>query len=166
MEFIVPYNVMMSIKNDIDGILKSNFSLTKRHNYDLAGALTTINRSFLKEIYNSTYWKSKGLSMKDMIRRMSNTLYTLERIHDDYFTTVRQSQYTACRIIKSGIATRYYPWDFTLDCFAGSHYGVVAQAGTVVHQFEVGPLNGDLVWLTGRYLKDGSFACKQFKHSR
>jgi hypothetical protein len=39
MEFIVPYNVMMSIKNDIDGILKSNFSLTKRHNYDLAGAI-------------------------------------------------------------------------------------------------------------------------------
>lgn len=134
------------------------------HNYDMAGALVAINRSFVNEIYNSVYWRSKGLALKDMVRRMSNTLYTLERIHDDYFTTMRQSQFTACRIIKSGIATRYCPWDFTLDCFAGSHYGVIAQTGTTVHQFEVGPLNGDLVWLTGRYLKDGSFDCKQFKH--
>jgi hypothetical protein len=39
MEFIVPYNVMVAIKNDVDRIFESNFTLTKKHNYDLAGAI-------------------------------------------------------------------------------------------------------------------------------
>ena len=39
MECSVPENILQSIKTEIDEIIKSDFTLTKKHNYDLAGAI-------------------------------------------------------------------------------------------------------------------------------
>lgn len=133
------------------------------HNYDLAAPLAWLNRSAANEIYDRIYGKST-ISVTTKIKRVCNTMYFLERIHDDYFTMPRMTQYTACRVIKTGIISTFHPWDFILDCHPTSHYGVVAHDNEEIEQYEVGPLNGDLVWLTGKYLKDGTYDCNQFKH--
>jgi len=133
------------------------------HNYDLAGALVSICRSFCIEIYNDVYGRS---TLKDVtrVKRLCNTLYTLERIHDDYITMTRVTTYSACRLIKSGIATPFRPWDFVLDAFSVPLVGVVTRSNEPIKQFEVGSLNGDVVWLNGEYDKNGVFKCERLKH--
>ena len=133
------------------------------HNYDLAGALVSTCRAFCIEIYNDVYGRS---TLKDVTRvnRLCNTLYTLERIHDDYITMPRLTTYSACRLIKSGIAAPYRPWDFVVDVFSTPLNGVVTRDQQPIKQFEVGSLNGDVVWLEGDYDKNGIFKCTRLKH--
>jgi hypothetical protein len=133
------------------------------HNYDLAAAMVSICRQFCIEIYNDVYGRS---TLKDVtrVKRMCNTMYTLERIHDDYITMSRLTTYSACRLIKSGIATPYRPWDFVVDAFSTPLNGVVTRDQQPIKQFEVGSLNGDVVWLQGDYDKHGVFLCTRLKH--
>jgi hypothetical protein len=133
------------------------------HNYDLAASLCHVNRQFCKEIYNCVYGRSI-ISDVTRVKRISGTMYTLERIHDDYITMPRVSMYTACRIIKSGIVTKYAPWCLVLDCFSVPISGVVTRDHEPIKQFEIGSLNGDVVWLTGDYDKNGVFKCSRLKH--
>lgn len=139
------------------------YSHLKDHNYDLAAALTWINKRFGKEIYDKIYGKSV-ISPATRVKRMCSSMYTLERIHDDYLTLPRISRFPACRLIKTGLVTKYSPWTFVLDCFPISLAGVVQSDNEPVQQYEVGPLNGDIVWLSGRYLDNGIYECKRFKH--
>ena len=160
-KFPLPYEITTMILHHLfDMYLYS-------HNYDLAAALTWICKSFSTEIYNQTYGRSL-IAFVTRVKRMCNTMYLLERIHDDYLTMIRTNRFSACRIIKRGFveseATKFHPWDLVLDCFASSHYGVISSEEEPIDQFEVGPLNGDIVWTSGRYLKDGSYECTRFKH--
>jgi len=79
-------------------------------------------------------------------------------------TMPRTSIYPCCRLIKSGIATEFLPWDFVLDCFSTPLQGMVRRSGEKTTQFEVGNLNGDVVWLVGDYDDKGIFKCSRLKH--
>ena len=78
MEFIVPYHVMVAIKNDVDRIFESNFTLTKKHNYDLAGAIEKeyqLKDSFSEieafvGVAAKDYWSELGSPNKNLIYKL------------------------------------------------------------------------------------------------
>lgn len=134
----------------------------KTFNFDLAGALVSINKTFANEIYRLIYGRS-NVDITTKIRRVCNTLNLLEHIHDEYLTEERTSQYTMCRIIKRGMSSKFLPWDLVHNCMPVSISGVV-RGNEEVRQYATGSLNGDNVWLTGKYMANGIYDCKRFKH--
>lgn len=134
------------------------------HNFDEAAALLFVCKTVCNEIYGSVFGKAQ-LSAVTKIQRVSHSMYLLERIHDEYFTAPRLHQYSAFRIVLGAKRNKkFHPWDKFLDCFQVSHYGVVTAEDEPIDQFEVGGLNGDTVWLSGRYQNDGIYDCDRFKH--
>jgi len=134
------------------------------HNYEEAAQLMFVCKALCNEIYGSVFGKG-AICIQVKTKRICNTMYLLERIHDEYFTSPRLHRYSAFRLVLSAKRSKkFHPWDTFLDFFQVSHYGVVTDEDELVDQFEVGPLNGDTVWLSGRYLKDGSYDCERFKH--
>jgi hypothetical protein len=73
MECVVPENILQSIKVEVDKIIESDFTLTKKHNYDLAGAIekeyklqasVPVVESFVSMIANN-YWSELDSPYKD-----------------------------------------------------------------------------------------------------
>jgi hypothetical protein len=142
------------------------YAYLKDHNYDLAGALTAINKAFAREIYQDIY-KVALIPVVKKIQRVCNTLYTLERIHDDYLTMVKQTKYSYCRLIKTyaEVGGHYRPWSFTLDCFAVPSHGVLAyDDDETVHNFSLGALYGETLWMNGYFSTSGLFKCRKMRH--
>ena len=134
----------------------------KSFNFDLAGALVAITKTFANDIYRKIYGKAV-LDITIKIRRVCNTLNLLEQIHDCYLTVDRISTYTMCRVIRRTFNGKFCPWDPVHECVATSITGVISDDDPV-QQYETGTLNGDNVWLTGQYMKNGIYDCKRFKH--
>lgn len=131
-------------------------------NFDLAGALVAINTTFANDIYDFIYGRST-LAVTTKIKRVCNSLNLLEMIHDSFMTIDRDSQYSMCRVVRRKFSGKFYPWDAVHECFATPISGVISD-GPHVKQYASGPLNGDNIWVVGKYLDNGLFDCKRFKH--
>jgi hypothetical protein len=131
-------------------------------NFDQAAALVAINTTFANDIYDWIFGKSV-LSITTKIKRVCNTLNLLEMIHDSFMTIDRLSQYTMCRIVRRKCSGKFYPWDAVHECFATPISGVISD-DQPVKQYASGTLNGDNVWVVGKYLDNGMFDCQRFKH--
>jgi hypothetical protein len=131
-------------------------------NFDQAAALVSVHKTFANDIYDCIYGRSV-LSVTTKINRICNTLNLLEMLHDSYMTCDRISKYTLCRVVRRKFNGKYYPWDLVHECFACPISGVISDDAPV-QQYETGTLNGDNVWLTGTYLKNGIYECQRFKH--
>jgi len=79
MECIVPENILQSIKTEIDQIIDSDFTLTKKHNYDLAGAIEKEYKleasvpaveSFVSMVANN-YWSELDSPYKDIKHKLA-----------------------------------------------------------------------------------------------
>jgi len=79
MECIVPENILQSIKTEIDQIIDSDFTLTKKHNYDLAGAIEKEYKleasvpaveSYVSMIANN-YWSELDSPYKDIKHKLA-----------------------------------------------------------------------------------------------
>lgn len=80
LECIVPDNVMQAIKTEVDQIIESDFTLTKKHNYDLAGAIekeyklkesAPVVESFVS-MAASDYWSQLDSPLKDRKHKFIN----------------------------------------------------------------------------------------------
>lgn len=135
----------------------------KSFNFDLAGALVSINKSFTFEIYNEIFGVRYTHPLK-AVKRVCNTLDLLARIYDDYLSIPRKTNYSLIKVVKPSNVADFLPWQTILDVFPQPTVGIIAGEGEKVYQFETGGFYGDTVWLTGRYNRDGIFKCKRFYH--
>lgn len=152
----LPLEITTKICHDLFLIYLRSF------NFDQAGALVAINSTFANDIYDFIYGRSV-LSVTTKIKRICNSLNLLEMIHDSYMTIDRISQYTMCRVVRRKFSGKFYPWDGVHECFATPISGVIAD-DKPVKQYASGPLNGDNIWVVGKYLDNGLFDCRRFKH--
>lgn len=134
----------------------------KTFNFDQAAALVAIHTTFANDIYDWIYGRS-FLPVTTKIRRVCNTLNLMESLHDSYMTVDRISQYTMCRVVRRKFSGKFYPWDLVNECFATPISGVISD-DKPVRQYATGTLNGDNIWLVGKYLTNGMFDCQRFKH--
>lgn len=135
----------------------------KTFNFDQAGALVAINKSFAYEIYRSIFGDRSVLSPTVAIKRVCNTLNLIERVYDEYLTLNRSSKYTMCQIVKTN-SNHFMPWDSILDVAPVATRGIVANPDEKVYQFETGTTHGDTAWLVGEYKRNGLFKCDRFRH--
>jgi len=79
MECIVPEDILQLIKTEIDKIVESDFTLTKKHNYDLAGAIEKEYKleasvpaveSYVSMIANN-YWSELDSPYKDIKHKLA-----------------------------------------------------------------------------------------------
>lgn len=134
----------------------------KSFNFDLAAALVTVHKTFAKDIYEKVFGKTI-LAVTTKINRLCNTLNFMEQLHDDYLTVDRISTYTMCRVVRKRFGGKVNPWDLVHECFPTQIASVITD-GSPVHQYATGTMNGENVWVTGSYLKNGIFECQRFKH--
>lgn len=158
------WSLQRSLPNEITTMIFHHLFLIyiQAFNFDLAGALVSVNKTFANDIYDWIFGRSV-LQVATKIKRVCNTLNLIEMIHDSFLTVDRISTYTMCRVIRRKFSGRFYPWNRIYECYATPLNGVISDE-TPTEQFATGTLNGDNVWLNGSFMNNGMFNCRRLKH--